>query len=124
MNWTELYPIVKEQAYYAVMRYDPRRADKLQELICQAYQLFKSNVDKGKPINKNHFKQFITKRSREVDFRSIYPKGTGWTTALDPLSFVNRRSTSPITLLEFNDWITFNPKSKELVEANMAFGVD
>lgn len=124
MDWNELYPIVKEQAYYAVMRYDSRRADKQQELICQAYQLYKTNVEKGKPINKNEFKQFISKRSREVDFRSICPKGLGGTSSIDPLSFVNRRSTSPITVVEFSEWRNVTPKTKENVEANVVFSVD
>lgn len=124
MDWNELYPIVKEQAYYAVMRYDTRRADKQQELICQAFQLYKTKIEKGLPINKNEFKQFISKRSREVDFRSICPKGTGGTSSLDPLSFVNRRSTSPITVVEFSEWMNVTPKTKENVEANVVFGID
>ena len=33
MTWNELYPVVKEQADYAVLRYDERRQDKLQELV-------------------------------------------------------------------------------------------
>lgn len=124
MTWEELYPIVKEQVYYAVLRYDPRRIDKMQELICQSYELYKSHVEKGIPINKNVFKQFITKRSREIDIRSVCKKGYGGTSSLDPLSFVNRRSTSPLTVLEFSDWITFRPKSKENVEATVCFQID
>jgi hypothetical protein len=33
MSWEELYPGVSEQAYYSVLRYDPRRKDKIQELV-------------------------------------------------------------------------------------------
>ncbi|MDP3150347.1 MAG: hypothetical protein Q8N83_14590 [Ignavibacteria bacterium] len=124
MEWQELYPIVKDQSYWSVLRYDSRRADKQQELICQAFQLYKTKVEKGLPINKNEFKQFISKRSREVDFRSICPKGTGGTSSLDPLSFVNRRSTSPITVVEFSEWMNVTPKTKENVEANVVFSMD
>lgn len=37
MSFEELYPVVKEQAYYAVLRYEEpeRRKDKIQELIFQ-----------------------------------------------------------------------------------------
>jgi hypothetical protein len=37
MSWEELYPVVHETAYYAIMRYDPKRKDKMQELISMAY---------------------------------------------------------------------------------------
>lgn len=40
MTWNELYPVVKEQAHYAVLRYDERRQDKVQELVCQAYEKY------------------------------------------------------------------------------------
>ena len=36
MSWEELFPIVSDQAYWAVMRYDARRADKIQELVSQS----------------------------------------------------------------------------------------
>jgi len=124
MTWEQLYPIVKEQVYYAVLRYDPRRIDKMQELICQSYELYKSHVEKEIPINKNVFKQFITKRSREIDIRSVCKKGYGGTSSLDPLSFINRRSTSPVSVVEFSEWMNVTPKTKENVEANVVFSVD
>ena len=40
MSWEELYPVVSNQAYYSVLRYDPRRKDKIQELVCQSYEKF------------------------------------------------------------------------------------
>ena len=53
MSWEELFPIVSDQAYWAVMRYDPRRRkDKIQELICQSYEKFQNDVAKGKEIKK------------------------------------------------------------------------
>jgi hypothetical protein len=40
MSWDGLYPILCEQSYWAVLRYDPRRKDKIQELLCQSYEKF------------------------------------------------------------------------------------
>ena len=80
MTWEELYPIVKEQAYYAVLRYEEpeRRKDKIQELVCQAYELYKSYIERGKPIKKQDFKCFISQRVKEVDKRSICKSGKIW----------------------------------------------
>ena len=74
MSWEELYPIVAEQAYYAVMRYDPRRKDKVQELVCQSYEKYSRDISKGKEIKKQEYKCFVTQRAKEVDQRSICKK--------------------------------------------------
>jgi hypothetical protein len=40
LSWEELYPVVADQAYWAVKRYDPRQKDKVQELVCQSYEKY------------------------------------------------------------------------------------
>ena len=92
MSWEELYPVVREQAYYAVLRYDPRRKDKIQELICQSYEKFIRDKASRKKIEGQNFKCFVTQRAKEVDKRSFCKKGLGGTSTLDPLSFYRRRS--------------------------------
>ena len=94
MTWEQLYPVVKEQAYFAVFRYDPRRADKVQELLCQSYEKYRNDVSMGREIKKQEFKCFITQRAKEVDLRSICKKGLGGTSTTDPLSFYRRRPDS------------------------------
>ena len=56
MLWDDLYPIVHEQAYYAVLRYDTRRKDKIQELICQPYEKYIRDIAADKPIKKQDYK--------------------------------------------------------------------
>jgi DNA-directed RNA polymerase specialized sigma24 family protein len=125
MTWEDgLYQIVKEQAYWSILRYDPRRADKMQELISQCFVKYQRDVAAGKEIRKQDYKNFVSKRAREVDLRSVCLKGKGGTSSLDALSFVNRRSTAPITVVEYSDWMAVTPKSKEIVEANLCFAID
>ena len=129
MTWeNELYPIVKEQAYYAVLRYEEpeRRKDKIQELVCQAYELYKSYIERGKPIRKQDFKAFITQRAKQVDLRSVCKKGYGGTSTIDVLSFYRRRPDSPTPVLAFDDWMTCSnsTRSKQLVDDTLAFHVD
>jgi hypothetical protein len=64
---TDLYPVVQDQAYYAVLRYDPRRRDKIQELVCQSYEKFRNDTASGKEIKKQNYKYFVTQRAKEVD---------------------------------------------------------
>ena len=126
MTWEELYPIVKEQANYAIMRYEERdrRKDKIQELVCQSYELYKSYIERNKPIRKQDFKCFVTQRAKQVDVRSCLKHGYGGTSTLDVLSFYRRRSDSPTPVVEFSDWMCVTPKTKENIEANLAFNVD
>ncbi|MGE5847904.1 MAG: hypothetical protein ACM34O_14365, partial [Ignavibacteria bacterium] len=70
MSWEELYPTINEQAYYAVLRYDPRRKDKIQELVCQSYEKFLNDTAAGKEIKKQNFKCFVTRRAKEVKWES------------------------------------------------------
>ena len=123
IDWNELYQIVKTQATFALMRYEEpeRRKDKIQELVCQSYELYKSCLERGKPIRKQDFKCFVTQRAKQVDIRSVCKKGLGGTSSIDPLSFVNRRATSPITVVEFSEWMTFSSKK---IDDTVAFNID
>ena len=73
------------------MRYDPRRKDKVQELLCQSYEKYSRDTVAGKEIKKQEYKCFITQRAKEVDQRSICKKGYGGTSTIDVLSFYRRR---------------------------------
>ncbi|MEB2296498.1 MAG: hypothetical protein OZ930_08255 [Ignavibacteria bacterium] len=124
MSWEELYPIVADQAYWAVMRYDPRRKDKVQELVCQSYEKFVRDTAAEKEIKKQDYKCFITQRAKEVDQRSFCKKGFGGTSTLDALSFYRRRPDVDTEIVEFDDWMTSKPKSRESVEEQFSFNVD
>jgi hypothetical protein len=126
MIWEELYPIVKNQADWAVLRYEEpeRRKDKIQELVCQSYQKYLHDIERGIEPQKNNYKSFVTKRAKEVDIRSICKNGTGGTSSIDVLSYVNRRATAPITVVEFDNWMTVTPRTKENIEAAYCFPID
>jgi len=124
VSWEELYPIVKEQAYYAVLRYDPRRKDKIQELVCQSYEKFIRDKASRKKIEKQNFKCFVTQRAKEVDKRSFCKKGLGGTSTLDALSFYRRRSDVDTEVVEYDDWMTSNPRGREAVENQLTFSID
>ena len=124
MTWAKLYPVVKEQAYYAVLRYDSRRDDKLQELVCQSYEKYLRDIAAGKEIKKQDYKCFVTQRAKSVDQRSFAKKGLGGTSTIDVLSFYRRRPDSETPVIRFDEWMTCTPKSKQLVEDNLAFSVD
>ena len=124
MSWEELYPIVCDQAYYAVLRYDPRRKDKVQELVCQSYEKYQNDVSKGKEIKKQEFKCFITQRAKEVDLRSFVKKGKGGTSTTDPLSFYRRRPDSGTEIVQYDDWVTSKAHIKERVEDSFSFNID
>ena len=124
MSWDELYPIVREQAYYAVLRYDPRRKGKIQELVCQSYEKFIRDKASEKEIKKQDYKCFVTQRAKEVDTRSICKKGYGGTSTIDPLSFFRRRPDVNTEIVEFDEWMTSKPWKKEAVEEQFSFNVD
>jgi len=124
VSWEELYPIVKEQAYYAVLRYDPRRKDKIQELVCQSYEKFIRDKASRKKIEKQNFKCFVTQRAKEVDKRSFCKKGLGGTSTLDALSFYRRRSDVDTEVVELDEWMTMKPRSKHTVEETLSFNID
>ena len=125
MTWEELYPIVKEQSYYAVLRYEEpeRRKDKIQELVCQAYELYKSYIERGKPIKKQDFKCFISQRVKEIDKRSICGAKYGGTSTIDVLSFYRRRADSTTQVCKFDDFMTFNPRTRDVDEI-YSFNID
>jgi hypothetical protein len=124
MTWNELYPVVTEQAKYAVLRYDERRNDKIQELVCQTFEKFKSDTDAGKEIKKQPYKCFVTQRAKEVDFRSVCKDGFGGTSQLDPLGFFHRRADSPIAVCGFDELLAATPKSREADDSNLVLNVD
>ncbi len=103
MTWNELYPVVTEQAKYAVLRYNERRQDKVQELVCQAFEKYQNDLVSGRDIKKNDFKSFVTQRAKEVDMPSICKNGYGGTSQLDPLGFFLRRQDSKISVTELQD---------------------
>jgi hypothetical protein len=125
MSFEELYPIVKEQAYYAVLRYEEpeRRKDKIQELVCQSYEKFTRDVARGKEIKKQDYKCFVTQRAKEVDKRSICKQGYGGNSISDVLSFYRRRTDAEI--VAFDDWMTSKPRAdKERIEDEIMFRID
>ena len=124
MSWEELYPIVKEQAFYAVLRYDPRRKDKIQELICQSFEKYQKDIAADKEIEKQNYKCFVTQRAKEVDKRSICKKGLGGTSTLDALSFYRRRPDVNTEVIEYDEWMISKPWKKELLEDQVSFNVD
>ncbi len=126
MNWEELYPIVKEQAYWAVLRYEEpqRRKDKIQELICQSYEKYLRDNAAGKEIKKQSYKYFVTSRAKSVDTRSFCKKGYGGTSTIDVLGYYRRRPDSPTPVIELDEWMTANVKSRNSVEDLMLFNID
>lgn len=124
MSWEELYPVVREQAFYAVLRYDPRRKDKIQELVCQSYEKFTRDKAARKKIKKQDYKCFVTQRSKEVDKRSFCKKGLGGTSTLDALSFYRRRSDVDTEIVEYDEWMTMKSRSKHTVEETLSFNID
>jgi hypothetical protein len=124
LSWEELYPIVADQAYWSVMRYDPRRKDKVQELVCQSYEKFIRDKAADKEIKKQEYKCFITQRAKEVDKRSICKDGYGGTSTIDVLSFWRRRPDVETEIVEFDDWMISKPRKKEAVEEQLSFSID
>ena len=124
MSWEELYPIVADQAYWSVMRYDPRRKDKIQELICQSYEKYTRDDASGKEIKKQEYKCFVSQRAKQVDMRSICKKGYGGTSTLDALSFYRRRPDVDTEIVEFDEWMASKPWKKEAVEEQLSFSID
>jgi ATP/maltotriose-dependent transcriptional regulator MalT len=124
MTWEELYPVVKEQAYYAVLRYDARRADKVQELICQSYAKYQNDLSKGKEIKKQDYKYFVSSRSKQLDIRSFVKKKGGGVSTLDALGYIRRRADSPTPVIEFAEWMSANALKKDSVEESISFKID
>jgi len=124
--WDELYPVVKTQAYFAVLRYEEpeRRKDKIQELVCQSYEKYQNDVLKGKEIKKQEYKYFVTSRAKQVDVRSICKKGYGGTSSIDALSFYRRRPDVATEIVEFDDWMSAKTWKKEAAEEQISFQID
>ena len=117
MSWEELYPIVKIQSEFAVLRYEEpqRRKDKIQELVCQSFEKYQRDVAAGKEIKKQNYKCFVTQRAKSVDIRSVCKKGLGGTSTSDVLGFYRRRPDSPTPVIEFSEWMVNKPWSKAAI---------
>jgi hypothetical protein len=122
MSWEELFPTIRSQANWAVMRYDVRRADKIQELLSQSYMKYQNDVARGKEIKKQDYKCFVTQRCKELDLRSVCLNGDGGNSIRDVLSFYRRRTDAEI--VEFDDWLAAKPRAKEMVEEQISFTID
>ena len=123
MSFEELLPVVQTQAHYAVLRYDSRRQDKIQELLAQSFEKFQRDKAAAKEITAQKYKHFVTKRSRELDFRSVVKKGYGGDSKIDALGFYQRRPDSETEVVTFNDFLLFQGKSND-VEKNYNFQLD
>ncbi|MBI2417631.1 MAG: sigma-70 family RNA polymerase sigma factor [Ignavibacteriales bacterium] len=124
MTWEELYPICKEQAYWSVLRYDPRRSDKIQELICQAFEKYQRDIAASKEIKKQDYKCFVTQRTKQLDQRSVVKGGGAGTSTMDPLGYFRRRNDSTTSVVQFDDWMTGSVRNKQVVDDSLAFNVD
>ena len=124
MSWEELYPVVKEQAYFAVLRYDNRRKDKIQELIAQSYEKYLRDSLKQKEITKQDYKCFVTQRAKQVDVRSVCKKGLGGTSIIDALSFYRQRPGADTSVVEFDDWMMYTSTPRNTFEDTLVFTID
>ena len=96
MTWNELYPAVTEQAKFGVLRYEElvQRKDKMQGLVCQAFEKYQRDVASGHNVKKQSYKCFVTQRAKEVDKRSFCKNGYGGTSQKDVLGYFLRRPDS------------------------------
>ena len=124
MSFEEMYPVLRTQALYATMRYDPRKKDKMAELLAMAYVQYKKDIESCKEPNLNIYKAFISKRSREIDFRSVCPRGYGGNSTLDALSPYRRRADQDVEIVEYDDWHDAKLRNKERVEDSFGFPID
>ena len=126
MSFDELYPILKQQATYATLRYEEkeRKKDKVQELIAMSFEKYQRDVAAGKEIKKQNFKCFITQRAKQVDTRSVVKKGYGGTSTMDVLGFYRRRPDSSTPVVEFAEWMTSKSRGKQMVEDTVSFNID
>jgi hypothetical protein len=107
-----------------VLRYDPRRKDKIQELVCQSYEKYCKDKVSGKEVKKQDYKCFVTQRAKEVDKRSICKKGYGGTSTIEVLSFYRRRPDVDTEVIVFDEWMTKKPRGKDSVEEQLAINID
>jgi len=73
---------------------------------------------------KQKFKRFVTQRAKQVDLRSVCKKGYGGTSVIDVLSFYRRRPNVDTKIIEFAEWMTYKPNTKERVEEAVSFSID
>lgn len=77
----------------------------------------------GHDITRQKYKQFITKRARELDTRSVVKQGYGGTSKIDALGYFRRRSDSKTDIVQFDDWMCFDG-NRNTVEQNYNFQID
>ena len=99
MLWSQLFPIVNEQAYWSILRYDPRREEKIQELVAMSFEKYQRDVAAGKEIKKQDYKCFVTQRAKQVDTRSVCKKGLGGTSTIDVLGFFQTQTRKSYTCI-------------------------
>lgn len=124
MSFEEMYPTLRTQAFYATKRYDPKKKDKMAELLAMTFVLYKNDIESCREPNLNNYKSFITKRAREVDLRSVCLKGYGGNSTLDALSPYRRRPDQDVEVVEFDDWKDAKLRNKERVEDSFTFPID
>ncbi len=119
MEWSELYPIVKDQAQHAILRYEgpQRRKDKVQELVPARYCCWKRD-------NETKPQMLCNQRAKSVDVRSVCKKGYGGISTIDVLSFYRSRPDSSTPVVEFADWMTVSTRTKQNVDDTYSFNID
>ena len=48
----------------------------------------------------------------------------GWGSTIDVLGYFRRRPDSSTPVIEFSEWMTVTPRTKENIESNIGFSVD
>lgn len=107
-----------------MLRYDERRQDKIQELVCQAFEKYQSDLTHGRQVKKQNFKCFVTQRAKQLDLRSVVKDGYGGTSKIDVLGFYNRRPNSAVYVSGFEEWMPISMKSRETIDELLTFGID
>ena len=127
MSWEELYPVVKTQAYYAVLRYEEpeRRKDKIQELVCQSYEKYKMILSKEKKLRNRITNISLLLVLSRWTYRVFVKKVLGGTSSLNALSFYRRRPDVDTHIVELDDeWMSYKPWKKETVDEQISFNID
>lgn len=109
---------------FFVMKEPERRKDKVQELVCQAYEKYQNDLSANRDIKKQDFKCFVTQRAKQLDIRSAVKCGYGGTSQKDVLGYFNRRPDSKITVTDLQEWMPISTKSKEDIDLALVFNVD
>lgn len=76
MSWAEFYPIVKEQAYSAVFRYEEpeRRKDKTIELVCRSFDKCQQFTASGRAIREQDYHT----EKQAIENNAVLFRHSGW----------------------------------------------